>query len=112
MPPVALTVVDVGDDFGPGRVERKPYVKDIRRNIPVPMFARPHRLKAQERTEALRAYACETPFNRIEAGDRSLGIITSGVTYQYVKEVFPAGLQPACPLCHRLQPVGIHRRRS
>lgn len=83
------TVVDVGDDFGPGKVERKPYVKDIRRYIPVPMFARPHRLKAQERTEALRAFACETPFNRVEAGDRQLGIVTAGVTYQYVKEVFP-----------------------
>jgi indolepyruvate ferredoxin oxidoreductase alpha subunit len=83
------TVVDVGDDFGPGKAERKPYVKDIRRYIPVPMFARPQRLKAQERTEALRAFACETPFNRVEAGDTRLGIITSGVTYQYVKEVFP-----------------------
>ena len=83
------TVVDVGDDFGPGQVEQKPYVKDIRRYIPVPMFARPQRLRAQERTAALRAFACETPFNRVEAGDRRLGIITSGVTYQYVKEVFP-----------------------
>jgi indolepyruvate ferredoxin oxidoreductase alpha subunit len=83
------TVVDVGDDFGPGKAERKPYVKDIRRYIPVPMFARSHRLKAQERTEALRAFACETAFNRIEAGDKRLGIITSGVTYQFVKEVFP-----------------------
>ncbi|MDD4019553.1 MAG: indolepyruvate ferredoxin oxidoreductase subunit alpha [Kiritimatiellae bacterium] len=83
------TVVDVGDGFGPGKVDRKPYVKDIKRYIPVPMFARPQRLKAQERTEALRAFACGTPFNRVEAGDKRLGIITSGVTYQYVKEVFP-----------------------
>jgi indolepyruvate ferredoxin oxidoreductase alpha subunit len=83
------TVVDVGDDFGPGQVERKTYTKDIKRYIPVPMFARPHRLKAQERTAALRAFACESPFNRSEAGDTRLGIITSGVTYQYVKEVFP-----------------------
>jgi len=83
------TVVDVGPHFGPGQVERKPYVKDIKRYIPVPMFAKPQRLRAQERTEALRKFACETPFNRIEAGDKRLGIITSGVTYQYVKEVFP-----------------------
>jgi indolepyruvate ferredoxin oxidoreductase alpha subunit len=83
------TIVDVGDDFGPGTPERKPYVKDIRRYVPVPMFARPHRLKAQERTEALRTFACKTPSNRIEAGDHRLGIITSGVTYQFVKEVFP-----------------------
>ncbi len=29
------------------------------------------------------------PYNRIEAGDRSLGIITGGVAYQYAREVFP-----------------------
>ena len=83
------TVVDVGADFAPGQAEPKTYVKDIRRYIPVPMFARPQRLKVQERTQALQRYGCETRFNRIEQGDARLGIITSGVTYQYVKEVFP-----------------------
>ena len=29
------------------------------------------------------------PYNRIEPGDASLGIITCGVAYQYAKEVFP-----------------------
>ena len=83
------TVVDVGDDFGPGNTPVKPYVKDISRTIPVPMFARGQRLKAQERTAALRTFAETSPFNRIEPGDRRLGIVTSGVCYQYVKEVFP-----------------------
>jgi len=36
------------------------------------------------------AEAAETfPHNRIEPGDRSLGVITCGVAYQYAKEVFP-----------------------
>lgn len=83
------SVVDIGDDFGPSHREKKPYVKDIKRTIPVPMFARGQRLAAQKRTEALRKFACETPFNRIEPGDRRLGIVTSGVSYEYVKEVFP-----------------------
>ncbi len=83
------TVVDVGDDFAPGKVSRKPYTKDIQRYIPVPMFARPHRLKAQERTRVLREFACESRFNHVEPGDKRLGIITCGVTYQHVKEVFP-----------------------
>ncbi|MDD4623266.1 MAG: thiamine pyrophosphate-dependent enzyme [Kiritimatiellae bacterium] len=83
------TVVDVGDDFGPGKADGLGYVKDIKRYIPVPMFARPQRLQAQERTKALRAFACEAPFNRVDEGDKRLGIITSGVIYQYVKEVFP-----------------------
>ena len=83
------TVVDVGADFAPKKGEGKPYAKDIRRFIPVPMFARPQRIQAQARTEALRKYACETPLNRVDEGDTKLGIITSGVTYQHVKEVFP-----------------------
>lgn len=82
------TVVDVGDDE-PLKREAKAYVKDITRTIPVPMFARRQRADAQVRTEQLRKLACESAFNRIESGDKRLGIITSGVAYQYVKEVFP-----------------------
>ena len=83
------TVVDVGADFAPKKAERRPYVKDIKRYIPVPMFARPQRVQAQARTEALCGFACESPFNRIDEGDTRLGIVTSSVAYQYVKEVFP-----------------------
>ncbi len=34
-------------------------------------------------------FAEDYPYNRIEPGDASLGIITCGVSYQYAKEVFP-----------------------
>lgn len=83
------TVVDVGDDFAPRQQPLKPYVKDIKHYIPVPMFARPHRIAAEARTKALRDFTSQSPFNRIEKGDPRLGIITSGVAYQHVKEVFP-----------------------
>ncbi len=83
------TIVDIGDDYVPRKAERKPYVKDIKHYVQVPMFARPARIKAEDRTRALRTYGCETPFNRIELADTRLGIITAGITYQYVKEVFP-----------------------
>jgi indolepyruvate ferredoxin oxidoreductase, alpha subunit len=85
----ASTLVDVGPDFAPRQAERKPYVKDIKHYVQVPMFARPARLNAEVRTRALRDFACESPFNRIEMGSTKLGIITAGVTYQHVKEVFP-----------------------
>lgn len=85
----AASLVDLGDDVRPLVVEPKPYCKDIRRNIPVPAFGRPMRFRVEERTQALRAAADASPLNRIEAGDRRLGIITCGVTYTYVKEVFP-----------------------
>ena len=83
------SIVEVGDDFGPGDTTPKPYVKDISRTVPVPMFARGQRFAAQKRTEELRAASCASRFNRIEPGDTRLGILTSGVAYQYVKEVFP-----------------------
>jgi len=83
------TVVDLGDDFGPGNVEIKPYQKDISRNVSAPVFARPMRYKVQKRTAALREYAAdETAANRIEEGVRSLGIITASIAYEYVKDVF------------------------
>ena len=82
------SLVDLGD-FKPATRPLIPYVKDIRRTIPVPAFARPQRLAAQERTAALEKEAAATPFNRIEKGDKRLGIITSAVAYQYVKEIFP-----------------------
>ncbi|MCX6029555.1 MAG: indolepyruvate ferredoxin oxidoreductase subunit alpha [Chloroflexi bacterium] len=40
------------------------------------------------RIRAVAEFAETYPFNRIEPGDRGLGIITAGVAYQYAKEVF------------------------
>ncbi len=43
----------------------------------------------EARIRAVAEYAETFPFNRVEPGDRALGIITGGVAYQYAKEVFP-----------------------
>lgn len=82
------TVVDLGDDFGPGEQEVKPYEKDITRTVSAPVFARPMRFRVKKRTEELRKYAVEAAVNRIEEGSKSLGIITASVAYEYTKEVF------------------------
>ena len=85
------TLVDLGD-FNPKPHETIPYKRDIARHIPVPMFARGHRLNAQARTAAMEAEACVSPLNRIEpgsGGEKPFGIVTSAVAYQYVREVFP-----------------------
>lgn len=83
------TLVDIGGELKPGKVERREYSKDIQRYVSVPAFARQHRVQMEERIKRLRGYAAETGYNRSEEGDKRLGIITSGVVYQYVKEVFP-----------------------
>ncbi|MBO7166873.1 MAG: indolepyruvate ferredoxin oxidoreductase subunit alpha [Kiritimatiellae bacterium] len=82
------SIVELGD-FKPSKRELIEYKKDIKRTIPVPMFARIQRKDAQVRSAQMAEAASDSPFNRIEEGNKSLGIITSGVAYQYVKEVFP-----------------------
>lgn len=82
------SLVDLGE-FNPAPHPLIPYEKSISKTIPVPMFARGHRLNAQKRTESMTQESSASRFNRIEKGNASLGIVTSGVAYQYVKEVFP-----------------------
>ena len=82
------SLVELGD-FNPKPHDLIPYVKDITRTIPVPMFARRQRLAAQERTAAMEAASVASPLNRLEKGRTDFGFVTSAVAYQYVKEIFP-----------------------
>ena len=82
------SLVNLGD-FKPAPHEIIPYKKDITHTIPVPAFARGQRLAAQKRSAEMARAAAHSKFNRIEPGKKQIGIITSGVAYQYVKEVFP-----------------------
>ena len=66
-----------------------PYEKNIAKYVMMPGNAKKRHPFVEERTEALRQFAENCEFNRVEmAEDKSLGIITSGTCYQYVKEVF------------------------
>ena len=82
------SLVDLGD-FHPAPHPVIPYQKDITHTIPVPAFARGQRLAAQKREQEMARAASHSKFNRIEPGKKQVGIITSGVAYQYVKEIFP-----------------------
>ena len=91
------SMVELGD-FKPAPHPLIPYVKNIQKNIPVPAFAPTQRLNAQKRTLAMEKAACTSKFNKVvkpakgvkvSAKAKSLGIVTSAVAYQYVKEIFP-----------------------
>ena len=82
------SLVNLGD-FRPAPHPVIPYQKDITHTIPVPAFARGQRLAAQKRSAEMARAAAHSKFNRIEPGKKQIGIITSGVAYQYVKEIFP-----------------------
>ncbi len=63
--------------------------KDPAKYVMVPANARVRHRIVEKRLEKLSALSDEIGINRIELGDRRLGIITSGVSYQYCKEVAP-----------------------
>ncbi|MDI6840496.1 MAG: indolepyruvate ferredoxin oxidoreductase subunit alpha [bacterium] len=81
------TVVELAD-----RVEYPPagYVPNIQKRMVLPgtsnaMMRHPI---VERRLLELKKYSEKFNSNRIEYGNRSLGIITSGIAYQYAKEVF------------------------
>lgn len=62
---------------------------DIPKYVMLPVYARMRRPIVEERLVKLAAYAETFPYNQIMRGERKLGIISSGVAYQYAREVFP-----------------------
>jgi len=65
------------------------YEKELAKRVILPMFARKLRLKVLQRQKKLAEFAEIFPENRVEMKDTEIGIITSGISYQYVKEVVP-----------------------
>ena len=67
----------------------KEYKKNAAKYVMLPAFGRLRHVEVEKQMLAFQEYAETSPLNRIEYRDRSLGIITSGVVYQYVREVLP-----------------------
>ncbi|GAU79740.1 indolepyruvate ferredoxin oxidoreductase subunit alpha [Fusibacter sp. 3D3] len=65
-----------------------PYVKKPTKFISAPANAKMLHPIVEAKLVELEKYSNETPLNRIEWGDKKIGIITSGVAYTYAKEVF------------------------
>lgn len=78
------TVVELNE-----KIEKaiKPYEKNIKKYIMTPGNSRAKHYEVEERLEALRKYSNTSKLNRIEMGDTKIGIITSGISYEYCKEV-------------------------
>ena len=79
------SVVDIGERE---EIAKKPYVKNVAKYVMMPANATKRHVVVEERINALKEYAETCPFNRIERGGTDIGIITSGTSYEYVKEVF------------------------
>lgn len=70
-------------------IEVRPYEKDASKWVMMPAFAKPRRLSLDARIDALREWADECEYNRMELGDTSVGIVCSGACYQHVREAMP-----------------------
>ncbi|NQT25907.1 indolepyruvate ferredoxin oxidoreductase subunit alpha [candidate division KSB1 bacterium] len=62
---------------------------DPKKFVVLPAHARVRRHWALERLHRLTEYAEITPLNTIETGSRPIGVITNGISYQYVCEIMP-----------------------
>ncbi len=68
----------------------KEYEKDIRKRVMMPGMAKARHLVVEQRMQDLAEYGCDCAFNRVEMGkDTSMGFITQGIEYTYVKEACP-----------------------
>lgn len=67
----------------------KGYEKDIRKNLILPAHARLLHKKVEERFKKLKELSNDFKYNFIEYKDKKVGIITSGISYQYAKEAMP-----------------------
>ena len=88
-------IVELGE-----RVEREkiPYVKNMQKYVAMPAMARKLHIAQEKRLNEIEEEAAEflvgegaleQPLNRVELNDRKIGIVTSGICYQYVKEALP-----------------------
>ena len=65
------------------------FKRDLKKFVMIPAFAKLRHPQVLEREEKLKAVSEKSPFNRMEMSDTRIGVITSGIAYQYVKEIMP-----------------------
>ncbi len=69
--------------------EDKVYEKNIQKNVMMPGNAKVRHIEIEKRNLELAEAANTLPINRVEMNDTKIGVITSGIPYQYVKEAMP-----------------------
>ncbi len=70
-------------------VEDKEYARSPQKYVMMPASAIGRHLVVEDREVRMAKDAASFPVNKVEMGDKSIGFITCGIAYQYVKEVCP-----------------------
>lgn len=70
-------------------VEDKVYERNMRKTVMMPACAIERHKFVEKRLKDMAEDANTMPINKMEINDTSIGVISSGIPYQYVKEVLP-----------------------
>jgi indolepyruvate ferredoxin oxidoreductase, alpha subunit len=84
----SMSAVELGERTEPS-TEHKPFPRNPAKYVMVPGNAVKRHPIIEQRMKDVSLMAETFPFNRLEPGSRALGIVTSGIAYQYAREVFP-----------------------
>ena len=82
--------------------EDKPYERNIAKNVMMPGNAIKRHLVVEDRLKRMAEDACTLDINKVEYRDTKIGVITSGIPYQYVKEALPEASVLKLGLVHPL----------
>ncbi len=70
-------------------VADKPYERNVAKFVMMPGMAKQRHIYVEQRLKKMAEDACSLSINKAEYNDTSIGFITSGIPYQYVKEACP-----------------------
>ncbi len=65
------------------------FIKNPKKYVMIPAYARYRHIEVEKRMEKLKKDVNTFDINRMEIASRQIGFITSGISYCYLKEVFP-----------------------
>jgi len=94
-PVILRTTTRLSHSQGPVILEERaepfdlPYERNFAKNVMMPGNAKGRHVHVENRMNQMAEDGYSMPVNKVEYNDTSIGFITSGIPYQYVKEVFP-----------------------
>lgn len=72
-----------------GALKPASFERDIRARVMIPAYARAAHRRLRQKLAEMQEWNETSPLNRVTAGSKVLGIITSGISYMHVREVAP-----------------------
>ncbi|MBQ2294086.1 MAG: hypothetical protein II258_01785 [Spirochaetales bacterium] len=82
----SYSVVDVNENERK-EVDNGKFERNLSKHVMIPAYARARHFDVEDRTAKLKEFAETADVNTVELNDTEIGFITSGVSYNYVKEI-------------------------